>query len=871
MAKNLLIFLYLSTLFVIFNSASSEISKEELILNEEGLALDSITENKYYHILVKSTTNQSLKIEVFGDDTNHVISLYKDSEFLDRKQLAQSLNNYSYMLLNNEQIGTDFYLSIECAKLPCQYSLDFLWTDNIELSINSPYTYFVTEENKKSKFGLKGKDIKSYFDEGSVIIIYARGGKILTTDLEGMSYERHSEYNAYIVTNMLNVTTDNQNFYLTVEAEVGELINVGYLVFGGEINDTFYKEITYNGEEYTGFIKKGFIERNCFKIPKDRDEPAEINIVPYDKVLIYNAYSESYENYNLKCINFTSFDNNYDEIDELFYSIQFIFDFKDDGKGINKYPQITPDTYYTRKFYKGDILVLDQWEPLNDYKYLSILASSSVGNIKLYLYKCTNFPLCTIDDKAIEDSILIHHFYNIYSYSITKDEIGQNITVISKTQHYFLLTCEEGFEEDENSKEWCSTSYISYSNKDKIPIQGYIFAYEREGDENHFYPFLYNEFKPKKEQGVFIDIKIFTGDISVTVNKDDYKYYEFQSNKVYYILPENDLDITITANMNSIFSIEVFLNESSYPIKNAFNIGEGNYLFKFDTKNTMDLYPNFLFSIGEVPDYAAFYPINCNISVERGIRDNLSNEDKYSPIKQRYGYYQELIIHEEGENVTQLGFKVICPEENYESCLFSASFYSLEQGANEFKRGIVLNYNDSLPFIFESNYTSAYFLYPFSPNNSDFSLNFKVQKREKYNVKLLINNITVNESLDIDKNTQILIEHKDWKELCSDIKQICLLSFVVNSQNENGAFFDIFVGSTDYEMDKSEEEEEEKEEESIPVTPEEEEESNPDTPEEEEESIPDTPEEEEESIPDTPEEEGKKEEEEDLLILGYIY
>ena len=51
--------------------------------------------------------------------------------------------------------------------------------------------------------------------------------------------------------------------------------------------------------------------------------------------------------------------------------------------------------------------------------------------------------------------------------------------------------------------------------------------YEREGDENHFYPFLYNEFKPETEKEVFIDVKIFTGDVSITINKDNYKYYEY--------------------------------------------------------------------------------------------------------------------------------------------------------------------------------------------------------------------------------------------------------------------------------------------------------------------------------------------------------
>ena len=882
MVKNLLWLIYLYTLFLFFNSVKSEIVTEEIIVNDTRVAIDSIEGNKYYHVTINMTSNQSLYIVVFGGPenvTNHIISIYKDSEFIDRKQMVQSLDDLSYVMLNEEQIGTDFYLSIECAKLPCTYALNIFYKNYLQLGEQDPYTYYVTEENKVMKFGLIGQTIKENLDEGDIVLVYARGSKYITTQLEGLSYTKHSEYNAYIITNLTKEPDEFGMLYFTVEAKVGDLINVGYLTFGNkQTNNTFSKVITNNGDEYIGFLKKGVIEQNCFSVEKEgKSEPVEINIVPYDKVLINNAYSEPNDKYYLYCINFTSFDNKYDQIDELFYSIQFIFDFKDDGQGINKYPQITPDTYYTRKFYKGDILVLDQLEPGDEYKYLSILALSSVGNIKLYLYKCTNFPLCKVDEKAIEDSILIHHFYNLYPYSITKDEIGENITVISKTQHYFLLTCEEGFQEDENSKEWCMASYVSYTNKDKIPIQGYAFVYEREGDENHFYPFLYNEFKPETDKEVFIDVKIFTGDVSVTINKENYKSYEYQSNKVYYILPENDLELTIKANINSIFSIEVFTDESSYPIKNAFNIGEGNYLFKFDNNDTMDLYPNFLFSIGEVPDYAAFYPLNCKISVERGIRNNnIPESDEYTPIKERNGFYQELIIHNEGENITQLGFKVKATDESFENCMFSASFYTLEQNVNENKRGIVLNYNDSLPFIFETNYTYAYFLYPFSPNNADFSLNFKIKKNEKYNMELLINNITINKNVEIDKSTQILIENKDWAEMCSDIKQICVLSFVINSQQEEESFIDIIISSTDYEMDEDEEEIPEEEEETIPdINPEEEEtenipeeEESEDIPEEEEtENIPeeeseDNPEEESEDIPEEKEEEEKDDEEE---------
>ena len=833
MAKHIPYFFYLCSIFLLFNSVKTQIVKENLTLSNEGLEVNLIEGDKYYYVSLNSTADKYLLIIVLGENygteeehtnyINHVISFYKDSEFLDRKQLAQSQSEMSFMHLNKEQVGEDFYLSVECAKTPCKYNLSFTWIDIPELLIGVPYTYFVSKENIKMEFALDASIMENYGDD-YLILFYAKGSKYITTKIEGATYSKHRDYDAYLISGTDN---EEQMVYLTVESRFGELINVGALLFEKDSENSdnaLFEEIIDNGIETTGFIKKGVLEKNCFKIPKEKGEPVEINVVPYDKVLIYNTFSEYNDDYNLKCINFTSFDNDYDQIDELFYSIQFIFDYKDDGQGLNKYPIIFPDTYYTRKYHKGNILVLDQLEPEDDYKYLSLMALSNYGDIKLYLYKCTNYPLCTIDSKAIEDSILIHHFYNLYTYSITKKEIGENITVISKTQHYFLLTCEDGFQETEDSQETCAASYVSYTNKDKIPTHGYNLIYGREGDENHFYPFLYNELAHDNETETFVDIKIFTGDVSVTTSKPYIKTFEYKSNKVFYIKPEKDLFFSIKSNINSIYSIEVYNNKTSYPIKDAFHLGEGMYLFKFDGINSMEIYPNFLFTIGDVPDYTAFYPINCKITLERGIRNNTINsteKDEYSPINERYGFYQELIIPH-NENITQLGFRVNNTD-SLEDCMFAATFDTLEEDANENKRGIVLYYNNSLPFIFETNYTKAYFLYPFSPNNSDFSINFIIRENAKYKVGLFLNNLTINKAYDIDSNYSIEIKKEDWEELCSDIKQICLLSFSMNSENQEESKIDIIIKSLEEdkqddfppeeEDDENEEEDNENEEE----------------------------------------------------------
>ena len=853
-------------LFLFFTFCKLEINVKDVNLTDSEMSLFS--ENKsYFHFIPDPQISKCIKIiveEVNNNKTNeddyinHIISYYKDSEFNEREQLAQSVSDTTIMWLNQKQIQEDFYISVECAKTPCNSSIHIIPEANPILHLGQQYTYYITEDNKDLTF-LIDMDLqnKKFAAENNTFLIYARGSKYLNTKLneDEPTYQKEG-YHVFI--RNIEEVEKFKSFNFNVKSKPGSLINIGVLLYGGEIDNTLENVILENGIEYTGILYKNVIEKNCFKIPKNKN--VTTNFVPIDKSsFVYKIITEKNDNYNLQCITFEGKNEYLLEVNVIFYTVQFIYNLKDDGQGMNKHPKLLPDIYYLRNINEGDILALNQLEPEDNYKYLSFFLLSQ-DKIKLLSYICDTYPLCPINSDAIQESKPIRKFLESYSYSFSKDELGKNITPISKRQHIFLIICEKG------TKNICHLSFLSYNNNTKIPLNDGGFIYSRKDDENKIYPFLYNTIKPEIYGELFLGIRLYSGDISFNTSNSNFTIFEYKNSKVIYTLMNSDLYISIKANTDSIYEIEKYTNGYSEDLDEPFGLEKNNYLFKFGQKNNTDI--SSLFFTYNLPEYAAFYPINCNISVEKVDQDifDENNTKIYTKIPQRYGFFQEIRDIEELENIYPIGYTIKTTDNDYENCLFSAGFFNLRNKINDDEEGIFLFYNISYPFIFEKNYTDpVLFLYMFGNNYSDFSLNFKVPKNNKYNIEFYINNVKLNKTTQFNSNKQMLIELDDWENICDDIKQMCLLSFLLSSENKDESKIDIIISSVDYNQDEEEEPEEETKEEEIKEEEEKREEEikeEEETKKEEEETKKEEEEEKREEETKKEEEEPKKEEEE---------
>ena len=217
--------------------------------------------------LVDNYNPQFLKIitEVKNDNINQILSFYQqDSTYTERTQLFQSVKNKTEMWLNNAQIKNKFYFTLECSKFPCDIKFSVLEFDNFELKIGETYTYFVTEETKEMKFKII-KDSNLNYNFSKIVSIWAKGNKQILSELDAKNATRNSKYNGYLV----KIDDDYQdlNYNFTIKGEIGDLINVGALIFDKNgFSSTFIED---NMLEVSGFLKRGLNRFNCFNLSKE--------------------------------------------------------------------------------------------------------------------------------------------------------------------------------------------------------------------------------------------------------------------------------------------------------------------------------------------------------------------------------------------------------------------------------------------------------------------------------------------------------------------------------------------------------------------------------------------------------------------------
>ena len=201
-------------------------------------------ENGYYSKIIAKETEDllSFKVKVNGDysylkikaegngdgeNTNHIISFYQDQDLNNRQQLSQSVTDTSIMWLSRGQIEKDFYISIECAKIPCNFNLSLNGLNTAELGINEQYTYYVSDENEEMKFRLNSAiDYEDLEIENLFITIWTKGNFEIIATLNNDKKEK-SNYHFY------NIPYQNfidDEYDLNIKGNAGDLINVGVLL-----------------------------------------------------------------------------------------------------------------------------------------------------------------------------------------------------------------------------------------------------------------------------------------------------------------------------------------------------------------------------------------------------------------------------------------------------------------------------------------------------------------------------------------------------------------------------------------------------------------------------------------------------------------
>ena len=241
----------------------------------------------------------------------------------------------------------------------------------------------------------------------------------------------NDKYQAYLL--YRNEIDINKQYYLKVEGNIGDLINVGSLLF--DENNTC--PIIFNdlGTEITGFFKENIFEKNCFKFIDANNNSFNQFIYDFemenslDKCMINDN-----KNYTLVCLNF----NKKYKYNRYLYSLQYIRNNNNKNNRLNYLvsPLIIGKNYKI-SLNKKEIIGLIPTKPDIDFNFLTYHANDLFGTCNFTIYECSNYPFCNLENLSKEKKKNIYEDGS-YSISYNKTEYN-NITPISKTQKVLLI------------------------------------------------------------------------------------------------------------------------------------------------------------------------------------------------------------------------------------------------------------------------------------------------------------------------------------------------------------------------------------------------------------------------------------------------
>ena len=747
MAKILICNKNLNNLFLLlFLIAFVKLDKLDIInLKIEDLE-ESFNETANFHFISESAESlpNNIKIQINGTnpDNNYIISYYKnDSSFTNRNQLSQSILGIAFMYLNNEQIQDGFYLSVECSELPCEYSLKVAKKERIELEIAQPYNYYVTEENKEITFVVIGDPYELdffHFRYDCKISIWAKGNFDLTTELKLENYTKHPKYNAYLV--FMEKPTKFEYTFI-VKGTVGDFINVGALFFDGGNNCCHI--IKNIGFEISQFFTKGVLEDAYFFFEYGATATNKMYLFDYD-----NDYSDF-------LINEYHFLNLYNKIfvrvepndDNSFFSLQYIeytnqVNQTSENKKIKLYPPQKLGSTYERIIKKDEIIGLIPMKPEKDFNYLTYHTAIKQGEIKAFIHKCDNYPLCKLDSETLNNSEALVDFYSA-SVSYDKTEYKDNISPISKSQNMLILTCQS---------ESCKLFTNMYTNKNKLNVKLSVpyYKYIKKNYEENYYmeinKAILNSFSIVPGNAyIYINIEEISGQIEITPKENESylnkKLFKFNLDKI------DDFNLKIKAKNDSIYSIGASIHTDDFDLLTP----QINYLLNLNSKTNL----NTLIFVNDAkeynPNYFRFSSQVCDIQVKYS--DSLINGDQ--------GLYQDYKNIDINNKFIQ--YKINKKENKDSNCLFSTSMFNL----NNESPSLILGANVKYPFVFNENNKKIKFMHIASQKDINVTINVANPNNEAFTLDLFLNS---NEkgTYELKKRNSISLEADELKSCSND-------------------------------------------------------------------------------------------------------
>ena len=766
----------------------STIKSEEIIIDyeeEKEYNAESFNNNNSTFKIIKTKNLNCLKIEVEGKgknkDTNHIISFYSEPNSTERNQLSQSLTGKTFMWLIQSQLQNDVYLEIECAETPCDYKLTLENSSDVELFLNEPYTYYVTEDNANMTFRLLSNqtDLNLRSDWKYFVGLWVKGNKEISSTLIEKDEKKSIPFRNYYMLPYPQIT----EYLLTINAKEGDLINIGLILFRQGADMVILPEIEFiNGMEFTGYLRD-----------KERLYIEKKDLKPLKNYYIFENKGIDY----VDIANFFGLELKNSEYEDAFYSFQYINNTKYENKGNNIYYPQLDGIYNFKTIEEGTSIGIIPMKPNDNFTYLTYEVLPKNGEIEVSIFNCNNYPLCNINEATKDPEIISS--YKSFHISYSKYEYSEDISPISQNQKMLLINCKKGIKRNNNIKNICSAYINMRTDNKEINITNFI------KENQPFTRFIRKDNTDKysfkgTNNPIYLYIETFSGEINVEISpEDDYKKVEIDNKKLYTIPENKNISVTIKGEENSVYTIYDNYNLINNPLK----IGS-NYLFNLEEDQLFLKYSKEIFdTLDETEDYKyllGIYPLHCSINVKRieiEVKNNINLTDDNN-------FYQEIL---DSSLSYSLNLSRLSSGNNTEPCLFYLSLFKLENSIST-NTGIPLGYNVRQSFRFNKNngYSLA-FSYSLTKLENDLEFSFNLLNKSNYEIIILANNNKIKKETFKDNN-KIILTSKQIKDGCGNLISICKIALLIEfTDNKKDSEYTLQININNYLPEKKENDE----------------------------------------------------------------
>ena len=726
------------------NKNKNDTSIINIIFRNENITINNLhNQESYFHVEISPDINtlpNYLKISVADEQINVFVSKYfiyyyqDDSTFTSIKQISKVEQQcsgiiYPFLWLNKAQIKNGFYFKLKDESQKIPYKIEITPIDFCELNLKiQTYTYYTTEENKEMSFiiNIDEEEKINPLKDNNTIIAWIDSQKEINYELNETDYIKHSKYNNTFIIR----PKQYQTYSLRIKANIGDLINVGFMYIKKELN---VKSFSYIGLLYKGFLKKGVLEKICF----DSGSQLHIKLIDDININIANIITDYFD---YKCINLP------EKFDELIFNVHYLWYFgyplSENSPsyysiltGVN-YPISIPD-----KVSLG-YLPISLEKDFNFLTYHIITNMKSTTEFKIFIADCNDYPSCNINENIIE----LKPYFNAYTYIINKSELNNEL--FSKRK-ILILNC---IKSNGGSFSGCNFNiniYTDKTNKLYLTSSQPFYKYIKKNSEDNLlitpidlHDMMYGDRLP------IINIDVLSGNILIKSDKElNSKYnniYLYKLNSV-----DEALNLKIEAEKDSIYSIKVYSLVKE--INNYYaHIGE-NYLINFEKGN---------YGILSFMDFSDFFeiftkikPINSDITIHNIKQYNFP--DTYRNI-----FYQHYTFNQpEYENIYT----------NSKNLIYVMSYGKGSQ--------IILKDNFEENFVFDSENNELNFVYYLINIYHDLIIDIKLYNEGNFLLTLYINDILYNnksQEISQSKNIKINVDKLEKYTLNEQINKISL-------------------------------------------------------------------------------------------------